>query len=232
MGVLVFLMLGLIGAVILPWMLERLPIQLPQGDFWLAFGGAFITASVLLHLLPEFHFMVKVVPLIAGGFFLQFFVEMWTQGVEHGHAIEQVRISAPRLWSLWAALGIHSVMEGTALISAVTLRTDIATNMYLNVIIHKVPAAFILYFLFKESSFSKRLRFLLFGAFVVASPIGMLLGLALTDYVQVLWVIGAFVVGSFLHIGTNMLAEVGHHHQQGPVGIVAVILGIIVAWFT
>ncbi len=232
METLFLLAAGLLGAALAPWAVERLPIRLPKGDFWLAFSGAFITTSVLLHLFPEFHFMIKAVPLVVVGFFVQFFIEMWTQGIEHGHAIPSTLLPSSRLWGLWLALLIHSLVEGASLVSATTLSPSMADNMYLSIIIHKIPAAFILYFLLRESRMALTRRWMLFGTFALASPVGLFVGWGLIEHTQLLWIVGAFVVGSFLHIGTSMLAEVGHHHQRGAVSIMAVVLGVLIAWFS
>ncbi len=222
---------GLLAGAFLPALLDRLPIRLPKGDFWMAFSGAFITATVLLHLFPEFHFSIKAVPFVVIGFFLQFFLEMSTQGVEHGHHTATGLLSGGRLWGLWAALIIHSVMEGMSLISATTLRAATAGEMYLSVLVHKIPAAFILYFLLRESRLSTSRRWLLFSTFALASPAGMFFGWGMMGtQIQLLWMIGALVVGSFLHIGTSMLSEVGHHHRQSLSSILAVIAGVVLAW--
>ncbi len=222
---------GLLVAALVPVVLDRLPVRLPRGDFWLAFSGAFITTTVLLHLFPEFHFSIKAIPFVVVGFFVQFFMEMWARGIEHGHAAASPLVSGGRLWGLWIGLLVHSVLEGVSLISAGTLQAAAAGEMYLSVLIHKIPAALILYFILKESVASVSRRWGLFLAFAAASPVGMLIGWGMVDtHVQLLWAVGALVVGSFLHIGTSMLSEVGHHHQRSLSSIAAVLVGLLVAW--
>ena len=117
---------------------------------------------------------------------------------------------------------IHSFLEGFPIHQH--------NDMVYGVLIHKIPIATLLALYFLRSDFS-RLK-IIFGlsVFALMTPLGTLISnevSALSNYVMY---INALVIGIFFHISTTILFETGEGHKFNLSKLVAIILGVGIAY--
>ena len=207
----------------------------------LVFAGAYLFSLTILHILPELfdtglpHFQLGI--LILSGFFFQQFLELFTNGVEHGHIHvhqETDRHSNSQGLSLMIALSIHAFLEGTLLSHPETIHASHTEGSLLaGIVLHKLPAAIALISILSCHYKSVKTQIILLILFGLASPLGVLTGhfaeglTIINDNTMVL--LFAFVAGNFLHISTTIFFEArpSHHWSGKKFGIS--LLGAIVA---
>jgi zinc transporter ZupT len=191
----------------------------------LSFSGAFLLALTLFDLLPEVyhHLEAKQTGLfIMCGILLQIILEFFSKGAEHGHIhIHKEDTQFP--WLLFISLCIHSFLEGFPIHQH--------NDMVYGVLIHKIPiAALITAFLF-QSSYSKTQIIGFLIIFAAMTPLGTYISnnfAFVADYVDV---INAIVIGIFFHISTTILFETGEGHKFNLSKLVAICLGILIAYY-
>jgi zinc transporter ZupT len=191
----------------------------------LSFSGAFLLALTLFDLLPEVyhHLDAKQTGLfIMFGILLQIILEFLSKGAEHGH-VHSHKEDTQFPWLLFISLCIHSFLEGFPIHEH--------NDMVYGVLIHKIPiAALIAAFLF-ESSYSKLQITGFLIIFAAMTPLGTFISNTMpfvADYVDI---INAVVIGIFLHISTTILFETGEGHKFNLSKLVAICLGILIAYF-
>jgi len=191
----------------------------------LSFSGAFLLALTLFDLLPEVyeHIEAKLTGLyIMCGILLQIILEFFSKGAEHGHVhIHKNDKMFP--WMLFISLCIHSFLEGFPIHQH--------NDMVYGVLIHKIPIAILITTFLLKSSYSKFKIITFLIIFSAMTPIGTLISnhsSLMTTYVDV---INAFVIGIFLHISTTILFETGEGHKFNLSKLVAICLGILIAYF-
>ncbi len=191
----------------------------------LSFSGAFLLALTLFDLLPEVyeHLEAKRTGLyIMCGILLQIILEFFSKGAEHGHVhIHKNDTQFP--WLLFISLCIHSFLEGFPIHQH--------NDMVFGVFIHKIPiAAMITTFLLK----SKHNRLQIIGfliLFAVMTPLGTIISNNTTIAANDINTINAIVIGIFLHISTTILFETGEGHKFNLSKLLAIVLGILIAYF-
>lgn len=200
--------------------------QVRQGQNYrlaLVFSGAYLFAITIVHILPEL-FIASDKPTFIGifvllGFFLQQWLENYSQGVEHGHLHEHHgEHSRHSGFILLVALSIHAFLEG-ALLSHPSDAHPIHSSgpLLWGIVLHKVPAAYALMTVVRceDKRLSHSLIYL--GVFALASP----LGIFTADYVMdsglvsssAIGLLFALVSGGFLHISTTIVFESNEHHR-------------------
>ncbi|MFW5759400.1 MAG: ZIP family metal transporter [Cyclobacteriaceae bacterium] len=207
----------------------------------LVFAGSYLFAITILHIIPEL-FIGSMPPGQVGlflliGFFFQFFLELFTSGVEHGHMHQLSGKNGPQSATsalLLIGLVVHSVMEGSLLAHPTTLHEHHhASGLLLGIVLHKVPAAFALMSILSQSANSKRVNILLLFIFSIASPVGVALGDYFTEFnlISPYWIVGifAFVSGNFLKISTTILFESSPNHHFNLRRTLISLLGALVA---
>ena len=191
----------------------------------LSFSGAFLLALTLFDLLPEVyeHLEVKRTGLfIMCGILLQIILEFFSKGAEHGHVhIHKNETVFP--WLLFISLCIHSFLEGFPIHEH--------NDMVYGVLIHKIPIAALITSFLLQSNYSKlNIAFFLL-VFTAMTPLGTLVSntseLA-TDYI---YIINAIVIGIFFHISTTILFESGEGHKFNLSKLIAIVLGVGIAYF-
>lgn len=191
----------------------------------LSFSGAFLLALTLFDLLPEVyeHIDAKHTGLfIMCGILLQIILEFFSKGAEHGHVhIHKEDSDFPYL--LFISLCIHSFLEGFPIHQH--------NDMVYGVLIHKIPIAALITAFLLQSSFSqlKIIGFLV--VFAAMTPFGTYISnniAFVADYVDV---VNAIVIGIFLHISTTILFETGEGHKFNLSKLVAICLGVLIAYF-
>lgn len=191
----------------------------------LSFSGAFLLALTLFDLLPEVyeHLEAKKSGVyIMAGILLQIILEFFSKGAEHGHVhISKENSNFP--WLLFVSLCIHSFLEGFPI--------HHHNDMVYGVFIHKIPIAALITAFLLQSNYGKTkvIGFLL--VFGLMTPLGTYISnnnLFIADYIDV---INALVIGIFLHISTTILFEAGEGHKFNLSKLVAICLGVIIAYY-
>ncbi|WP_179352014.1 ZIP family metal transporter [Winogradskyella vidalii] len=191
----------------------------------LSFSGAFLLALTLFDLLPEVyhHIDAKLTGLyIMCGILLQIILEFFSKGAEHGHVhIHKNGNEFP--WLLFISLCIHSFLEGFPIHQH--------NDMVYGVLIHKIPIAILVTTFLLQSSYTKMQMISFLIVFAAMTPLGTFISnhsTLMTDYVDV---INAVVIGIFLHISTTILFETGEGHKFNLSKLLAICLGILIAYF-
>jgi zinc transporter ZupT len=191
----------------------------------LSFSGAFLLALTLFDLLPEVydHLEVKLTGLfIMSGILLQIILEFFSKGAEHGHVhIHKNETAFP--WLLFVSLCIHSFLEGFPIHQH--------NDMVYGVLIHKIPiAALITTFLIQSDYTRLQIVFFLL-VFAAMTPLGTLVSNTSQLAPDYIYTINAIVIGIFFHISTTILFETGEGHKFNLSKLIAIILGVGIAYF-
>jgi zinc transporter ZupT len=191
----------------------------------LSFSGAFLLALTLFDLLPEVyeHLDAKHTGLyIMCGILLQIILEFFSKGAEHGHVhIHKHDNKFP--WLLFISLSIHSFLEGFPIHQH--------NDMVYGVLIHKIPIAALITAFLLQSSYSKLQMAIFLIVFAVMTPLGTFISnntAFVADYVTI---INAVVIGIFFHISTTILFETGEGHKFNLSKLIAICMGILIAYF-
>ena len=221
----------LVGGLLNYW----IPFRSEQLKLPLVFGGSFLFAITIIHILPEL-FTVSEHPFRVGlfvliGFFFQQFLETFSVGVEHGHIHKEKLHSKPARIALIIALMLHSILEGALLMHESPFHEQHESHSLLfGIIFHKVPAAFVLMALIRRDAAFRLPEFFILLLFSVASPIGLALSNSVdTISAEHLTLLFALVSGSFLHISTTIFVETSPNHKLGPQKIAVSLFGAILA---
>ena len=191
----------------------------------LSFSGAFLLALTLFDLLPEVyhHLDAKQTGLfIMCGILLQIILEFFSKGAEHGHVhIHKDDTVFP--WLLFISLCIHSFLEGFPIHEH--------NDMVYGVLIHKIPIAALITGFLLQSSFTKLQILSFLVLFGVMTPLGTFISNNTTFVADYVDVVNAIVIGIFFHISTTILFETGEGHKFNLSKLVAICLGILIAYF-
>ncbi len=191
----------------------------------LSFSGAFLLALTLFDLLPEVyqHLEAKQTGLfIMCGILLQIILEFFSKGAEHGHVhIHKEDNKFP--WLLFISLCIHSFLEGFPIHQH--------NDMVYGVLIHKIPIAALLTSFLLQSKHMKEQAISFILIFAAMTPIGTLVSNTTSIAPVYLNSINALVIGIFLHISTTILFEASEGHKFNLSKLVAICLGVFIAYF-
>lgn len=191
----------------------------------LSFSGAFLLALTLFDLLPEVyhHLDAKQTGLfIMCGILLQIILEFFSKGAEHGHLhIHKNQSQFP--WLLFISLCIHSFLEGFPIHEH--------NDMVYGVLIHKIPIAALITMYLLQSNFGKPQTISFLVLFGLMTPFGTYISNNLSFIADYVDIINAIVIGIFLHISTTILFETGEGHKFNLSKLIAICLGILIAYF-
>lgn len=241
LNIVILLSTGLIGGV-LAFPLSK--INSNQYKTILTFSGSYLFSLTIIHLLPEIFSMANVEvsttqigTALLVGFFFQKVLEYFSEGIEHGHLhVHQHSFSA---LSIVIALSIHAFLEGTVLTHhhhmehashAHHHHHEHGGSMLLGIIVHKIPAAFVLTTILLSQLKSKKKTLFYLVLFVIASPLGLLVSNyayaqnLLSEHIFVY--LFAIVAGNFLHISTTIFYEANPEHHFNLSKMIALILGV------
>jgi len=212
----------------------------------LSFVGAYVLGITVLHLLPGVyqehdHFIGLWV---LAGFFIQILLDLLSGGVEHGHIHPTHEPKTSLALQILLGLCIHAFIEGMPLesydsFSEASFGHNHSHQHFLyGIILHKIPAAFVLVSLLRLSKFKTGFIIISLVIFGLMSPLGAFSakilfssGILSPGNTKILL---AIVVGSFLHISTTILFETeskGHHHISFA-KIAMILLGLALALLT
>ncbi|WP_339706385.1 ZIP family metal transporter [uncultured Kriegella sp.] len=191
----------------------------------LAFSGAFLLALTLFELFPDVyhHSDSKTIGLLVMlGILLQIFLEFFSKGAEHGH-IHADSKNTEFPWLLFTSLSIHSFLEGFPIEGHDTI-------IY-GILIHKIPIAIILSIFLLGSAMKLTKAIFFIVLFSLMTPLGTFITANFAFTTPYYVPITALVIGMFLHISTVILFESSEGHKFNLRKIVAIIAGIIIAYY-
>ena len=203
--------------------------------FIVAFSGAFILGLIFLHLAPEVfdNHNHSIGLWVLLGFLLQVILEVFSGGVEHGHFHNTHKGNFP--WGIFLSLCIHSFIEAMPLANPSLHHHHGNSPLLLGIALHHVPVTVALISFMKKGNVenSKIIASVLF--FAVISPAGYFLA-KIIDFNGIIenWtsIIGAIVIGIFLHLSTTILFETDKGHKFNLIKFVAIIVGFSVAYIS
>lgn len=198
----------------------------------LSFSGAFLFAISVLHLMPGVYAGSgpQVGIWIMAGFFLQLVLELFSEGIEHGHVHLHAHRNGSFPLSMMLSLSLHSFLEGIPLSTAVATAHPLQTHSHsllYGIILHHLPVAFALVSLLVAAGLSKQKTLLLLAVFAVMAPLGAISGSLFQTHSSVHFYnnIMALVIGIFLHISTTILFESGSDHRFNIYKLMAIVTG-------
>lgn len=207
----------------------------------LSFSGAYLLALCFLHLIPELYvsssFQIGLYILI--GFVLQWFLEIFSKGIEHGHfhshGHHHKKSHFP--YAIFISLWLHSFIEGMALIEPdhhhLGHHHHENSSLLLGIVIHKIPIAIVLATLLMSEIKKKWVELLSIVIFAISAPLGLYLGQHFgATFLEDVSILMALAVGVFLHISTTILFESTENHTFNFKKFGVIILGFILAIVT
>ncbi len=200
-------------------------------NFFITFSGAFLLGITILKLLPHvFQMSFQPSAFILLGFMIQLGLESLSKGIEHGHLhIAENNRKFP--WTITIGLAVHAFIEGLPLSQAFNVQSGLNSALFFGILIHKIPAAFVLVAVISSYGFSRLLGIGVLVVFALMTPLGSLVSeffLTTNDVhnAPLLKAILGLVVGAFIHISTTILFEAQDKHQYTLSQVVAVLLGL------
>lgn len=227
----------------------------------LTFCGGLLFSTAILHLLPEVlsygHPNENL--WLLGGFFMQWMLEKFSAGIEHGHMHsghdhrcdhpihpDHSHANQPQTASIFhtgsirysgliLSLSLHGLVEGIPLAGSASFgpMASFWSPLLLGVLLHKAPTTFALTAMMIQQK--ARTPFIWVSVLVVASmtPLGMFLGYGMgqggTQSQEVLHALMALATGSFLQIASTILYESSQNHRLQPSQALGALLGALVA---
>jgi zinc transporter ZupT len=202
----------------------------------LSFSGAYLIGITFLSLIPDLyaHYSLKIGALIIAGFVLQIVLDQFSRGVEHGHMHAEEHSNKWFVVSLLIGLGVHSFLEGIPLSTAADIGEHTSHThqpLLFGIAIHKLPAAFALATVVLFTGASNARAMMVVGLYALITPLG---ALSAEVFYEANWfsvassmdLVMAVVIGSFLHISTTILFEVGGKaHTFKLLRLIAVLVG-------
>jgi len=213
----------------------------------LAFSGAYLFTLTVIHVLPD---VLVEAPdphavgyYILAGFFLQLILEIFSQGIEHGHMHHHEERTDAIPYLLLFSLMVHSFLEGSILINGqnqVSGHHHAGTGNFYRVLagiaIHHIPAAFALMSILVSRLQNFRKAFFYLGFFAIASPLGLWFSnYVLHEQVQtgnLYTILTGLVAGNFLHISTTILFETSPEHHFNRRKLMATLAGVMLSLLT
>jgi len=197
----------------------------------LSFSGAFLFSLSVLHLIPEVYQSggnnIGVFVLI--GFFIQILLEIFSEGIEHGHIHIHHKQNASFPYAVMIGLCLHSFLEGMPLVQS--FADDHTRNSLLTgIILHHIPVALALMSMLLDSGIGKKPAVFYLLLFAMMAPLGafsshLLSENTLQDLSVFFHRMMAVVIGIFLHISTTILFETNEEHRFNYYKLFIILLG-------
>lgn len=237
-------MMGLMAYALLFFvpLLSGLSIFLWKKDFnksrlklLLAFSGSYLFSISVVHILPEiYHRQESNIGLfILIGFFFQILLELFSEGIEHGHVHVHKHSSVAFPVTLMLSLCIHSLLEGMPLAHE-NNDADTHNSLLTGIVLHHVPVAFALMSMLLESKVKTSTAVICLLLFAAMAPLGALIsnvisGHLIADLSLYFDKMMGIVVGIFLHISTTILFESSENHRFNLYKFAVITIGALLA---
>lgn len=199
----------------------------------LSFSGAYLFAITVLHLIPDaYQSHDKYVGIfIMAGFLFQLVLELFSDGIEHGHIHHNHHHNEAAFPSgIMISLCLHAFLEG------MPLAQGHQQELVFGIALHHIPAAFALGSVLMQNKLHKRSILFLLVVFALMTPAGYfssyLLSTTLAGLQQYFARIMGIVIGIFLHISTTILFESSSDHKFNMRKMIAVLIGSGIALIT
>ncbi len=210
----------------------------------LAAATGVLLGALFLHLLPELaHQQITsnaspslwmCVIAVVVGLGLADAILCRREGDPHGDEAEHAHHHVTASVAALVGLSIHSLSEGIGL-AASAHNPSLAGSVYSSIVAHKAAESFSLSTIFALAHFPRRRIFALQVLFALVTPLGMLLGGALSDSLgdSGKGVLAAVTCGTFLFIGLcELLPDTFHRRERAFLHLVLVAAGVgFVVWF-
>ena len=197
----------------------------------LAFSGAYLFALCALHLIPEVYSTPSgnIGIYILVGFFLQIALEIFSEGIEHGHIHIHRNQHNAFPFALMVGLCVHSFLEGMPLVqhfSSEKIRNSLLTG----IILHHIPVAIALMSMLLDSGIKKGSAVFYLVLFACMAPMGaiasnLISANSISNMASYFDKVMALVIGIFLHISTTILFETSEHHRFNYYKLITILLG-------
>lgn len=190
----------------------------------LSFSGAYLLSVTVFEFLPDVYStgVDSVGIFIMLGILFQIFLEFFSRGAEHGH-LHHDEESSVFPWLLFISLCIHALLEGLPL--------NDREHLLHGVVLHKIPVAIILASFLLKSNIGRTKAALFLLVFAAMTPLGSWLSYSFTLLKELEVYLNSIVIGIFLHISTTILFEASKNHRFNASKMVAIIAGILIAYF-
>ena len=162
------------------------------------------------------------------GFLFQIILELFSEGIEHGHVHVHHHPHAAFPLSIMLGLCIHSFFEGMPL--AQRNGEVFNTGLFAGILLHHLPVAFALMSLLIASGLSKTKSLFNLFIFALMAPLGAWASQFIAsgfgaNEVYFDKVMGV-VIGIFLHISTTILFESSEQHRFNYYKMGAILAGV------
>lgn len=201
----------------------------------LSFSGAFLFALTVTHLIPDAYSSGKgsIGVFILIGFFIQIFLELLSEGIEHGHIHVHKHQNAAFPYGMMIGLCLHSFLEGLPLAQELDGEST-RHSLLAGIVLHHIPVAVALMTMLLDSQIGRLKAFGFLTLFALMAPIGAYSSGYFSDLVQ--GDIAQFhdrmmgiVIGIFLHISTTILFESSEGHRFNYLKFGMILLGASLA---
>jgi zinc and cadmium transporter len=204
----------------------------------LSFSAAYLFAISLLHLIPEVYASAdKYIGLyVLIGFFLQIVLEIFSEGIEHGHMHVHKSHAHAFPLAMMVGLCIHSFLEGMPLVQNFS-DTTTQNSLLTGIILHHIPVALALMSMLLASRITKSAAVFYLLLFALMAPLGAMASQFISDNTMkelsgYFDKIMAVVIGIFLHISTTILFESDKEHRLNYLKLFIILLGAGMAMLT
>ncbi|MFN8145774.1 MAG: ZIP family metal transporter [Bacteroidia bacterium] len=203
----------------------------------LSFSGAYLFALTVLHLIPEVYTAGKgsAGGFILLGFFIQILLEIFSEGIEHGHIHIHKKQNAAFPYGMMIGLCLHSFLEGMPLVQRFS-ESGTQNSLLMGIILHHIPVAIALMSMLLDSGIKKSSAIIYLVLFASMAPLGALssnaLGQSGSDLSVYFNSIMAIVIGIFLHISTTILFESSEQHRFNYLKFFVIVIGAGLAFLS
>jgi len=204
----------------------------------LSFSGAYLFGLCVLHLIPEvYDSSIKWIgAFVLVGFLLQIILEVFSQGIEHGHIhIHKTHAHAFPL-AMIIGLCVHSFLEGMPLVQKFA-NSSTQKSLLFGITLHHIPVALALMSMLLQSHISKNGAVFYLLLFALMAPLGAFTSQLINDSTMkelsgFFDCIMAVVIGIFLHISTTILFENDKDHRFNYFKLIIILLGAGLAFLS
>jgi len=204
----------------------------------LSFSGAYLFALSVLHLIPEVYASpIKWIgAYVLLGFLLQIILEIFSEGIEHGHIhVHKGNVHAFPL-AMMIGLCVHSFLEGMPLVQTF-VESSTQSSLLFGIVLHHIPVALALMSMLLQSHISKKAAVFYLFLFALMAPAGAFTSQLISDHTMkelsgFFDCIMAVVIGIFLHISTTILFENDKEHKFNYYKLIIIFLGAGLAFLS
>ncbi len=151
----------------------------------------------------------------------------------HGHGHNDAERHTAVGWAALVGLTVHALTAGVAL-AAVQGQKELAGVMLLAILAHKGFESFSLASVFGMTGAARTKIITMVVGFSLVTPIGLLLGGEITEFFGEggIGILTSLSAGTFLYVCLcELLPEVFHRREDGPLKIMLLLGGIVVMWY-